>query len=90
MFTKFFYNIPQNIVDKFFQDIYIIIECSVTLNLQILLSNAHYDYSELPAQKTDMRLTIVVKKYIGFNSSYMVTSIEYKKFSRETIADYKQ
>ena len=41
-------------------------------------------------RKTDMRLTIVVKKYIGFNSSYMVTSIEYKKFSRETIADYKQ
>ena len=40
-------------------------------------------------RKTDMRLTIVVKKYIGFNSSYMVTSIEYKKFSRETIADYK-
>lgn len=62
----------------------------MTLNLQFyyqmhIMTTVNYLH-----RKTDMRLTIVVKKYIGFNSSYMVTSIEYKKFSRETIADYKQ
>ena len=46
-----FFTIFPKTLSIIFQDIYIIIECSVTLNLQILLSNAHYDYSELPAQK---------------------------------------
>lgn len=59
--------------------------CIGILNQMHIMTTVNYLH-----RKTDMRLTIVVKKYIGFNSSYMVTSIEYKKFSRETIADYKQ